>query len=223
MKKIWKKLIGVVFVFFAIILIYSSFRTLIDKTNLLISFDKTFSLVVQEIWKFISTPAIFITLVILVVCLNFRDQINNIFPKIKELSYKGLSIAFDSRDRKRFESTQGTYPNNDDQIKSIISAFGKRTTAVLLELGDKILDVDEIVKIIKKNSLLECDFVTNKKPSLSKGYYYGVFKSLQFYFFDYLFDDEVSEDKMQAKLNYKPKVQALLEKRNRELKNPEEK
>lgn len=218
MKKIRKKLI-IVLLFFAVILIYSWFRTVIDKTSLLISFDKIFSLVIQEIWKFISIPTIFISLVLLIVCWNFRDPINNIFTKIKELKYKDFSAAIDVGDRKDYVSNQGTNLNNKDQIKSRISVLGKRTIAVLLEVGDKILSKDEVIKIIKKNDLFIRDYLTDENSSFSKGYYYGILTSLESYFFYYLIDLEVSEDKMYAKYNYKPNVRALLEKRNKELKN----
>lgn len=215
MKKIGKILIWVL-VFFAVILIYSWFRTVIDKTNLLVSFDKTFSLVIQNIWEFISIPTIFISLIILIVCWNFRDPINHFFTKIKELKYKDFSAAIDFEDSKNFEYTQVTNPNNNEQIISKISFLGKRTTTVFLEIGDKILNLDELIEIIKKNGLLVYDSKTGN-TSFSNGYYYGIYSFMKLYFLSELFDMEISEDRKQAKFNYKPNVKSLLEKRNKEL------
>jgi len=217
-KKILKYSIGII-IFFVVIFIYSWFRTLIDKTSLLISFDKTFSLVIQEIWKFISIPAVFISLAVLIVCWTYNDPIRNIFTKIKEFKYKDFSAAIDLEDRKEFETDQNINPNYDDKIVSMISILGKRTTAVLLEMGDKILSKDDVIKIIRNKGLLKKNIKTDDDSLLVSGYYVGVLESLLVYFAIDLFDIEVSKDKMQAKFNYKPKVQDLLKKRKEELKD----
>ncbi len=218
MKKTLKIFIGAI-IFFVVILIYSWFRTVIDKTNFLISFDKTFSLVIQEVWKFISIPTIFISLVILIVCWNFQDQIYDVLKNIKELKYKSLSAAFDFGDIKDSKSIQSTDLNTDNKIELLISLFGKNTTDTFLEIGGKILSPKEFIEIIKKNGLLTPKLEKDMHPMFSDGYYFGIFRSLITYFLHNLFDVELSEDKNQAKLKYKPKVQTLLEKRNKELRN----
>lgn len=232
MKKYWKTLI-VVLVFFGIILMYSWFRTLIDKTNLLISFDKTFSMVIQEIWKVISFPVIFISIIILVVVWNFRDQIFHFVKKVREIKYKDFSAAFELGDEKNFESiqksqtppvligTQVTQSNDDKLFRSLISVMGEETIAVLLELDDKILSMEGIFNILKQNKLFHSTVISDEKPELSLFYYWGIFKSLNSYFLRNLSIAEVSEDKNQIKFSLKPRVREMLEemmKKKKELK-----
>jgi len=156
---------------------------------------------------------------VLIVCWTYNDPIRNIFTKIKEFKYKDFSAAIDLEDRKEFETDQNINPNYDDKIVSMISILGKRTTAVLLEMGDKILSKDDVIKIIRNKGLLKKNIKTDDDSLLVSGYYVGVLESLLVYFAIDLFDIEVSKDKMQAKFNYKPKVQDLLKKRKEELKD----
>ena len=57
---------------------------------------------VSEFWKFISTPTIFITIVIFMFLLNFRDQISKMIPEISEFGYKngGLYAMVNSKQNK---------------------------------------------------------------------------------------------------------------------------
>jgi hypothetical protein len=100
MKYIWKILI-VVLVFFAIILAYSFFRTVIDKNNLLISFDKTFGMVIQKIWELISNPAIFISIMVVLWVDKIKDNYARQMDKRKELytqTHNLLSLWFSTID-----------------------------------------------------------------------------------------------------------------------------
>jgi hypothetical protein len=195
----------------------------VDKTSLLISFDKTLSVVIQKSWEFISNPAIFIATIILILVWNFRDSINQVFKKIKEIKYKDFSASIGPDED--FYSSKPSQPNptidikkgeaeQEDRYRSIISVLGEKTASALLEIDNKILSVDDVIDILKEKKIFYNDSVPAK---LSDVYYYGIFKGFYSYLARALFIVEPSKDRSQAKFTSQPKVKELIEKRIEEL------
>jgi hypothetical protein len=87
-------------------------RSYLDGQSFLIALDKVVSNLFGELWKFISTPLIFVSLIVALFVYTVRENILLLFPAIKEISAGSFSAKIE-------------YPHSGNGLVEELSAFPK--------------------------------------------------------------------------------------------------
>jgi hypothetical protein len=215
---------------------YSYFRSIATNINFIVAVDQILLVIIGEVWKFISTPTVFIAFLASILLWTFRENVRTIFPALRELSAAGISAKFDyPRDQPKdtilidVASATGkllppnitkTQPSNqqDEQlfIKVIISRLAPETCNFLLDLDNKMLTTSGVTERIQTAGILS--WWARKMPDENKKYYYqGVFRTLYSAIIIRLFDITITQDTQEAHFILKTDAKELLIARIQEL------
>jgi hypothetical protein len=82
--------------FLLLIIGYSYFRSYIDQIKFIVALDKVISTIISEAWKLLSSPTIFIALIIVILIFLFKENLQKLFPAIKEIKAGSFSAIIDS-------------------------------------------------------------------------------------------------------------------------------
>lgn len=215
-KKNFKLFIIVAIVYFLMIIISSIYRSLLDKSNFISTFDNINSTALNKLWDFISSPTIFITLVICVFIIIYIDYIFDLLPEIEGLSVGGVSIrraSYLKNDSQTINNNQTTKEKAQPEISfesTIISLLSVNFLEFLIEADDKLFSIDDIVYNLDKYCHDEIpinleSFNENTRFYLFYGYYNGINN-----IFQALVNLKIDEKKENAYITIKPKVKEII-------------
>lgn len=222
-----KNIILNIILFLFVVTGYSYFRSYIDQVKFIVALDSTVSLIIAELWKLASSPTIFISLIVVILILSFKENLLMIFPAIKEIKAGSFSAIIDyskldkllSTNLDGFESAKdiNTKKKQEDVTNYLLDRLGKETLLFFLEIDGKPLEISQILKIaesnhVGENSMLDEDF--KKLDSLSKFNYllgnFVVLIKLTFPAFFYKNVDDDGEVTRTLKEGIRTKIEARL-------------
>jgi len=226
MKKSW-------FVTIAIILLisgYAYFRSVATNTAFLVSLDQTLLTIISEIWKFVSNPTIFIATLIAFTISLFRENLRSMIPSLTEVSGAGFLVKFNSLPGDTGQNakslTEGNenlaVDNRDIVIDNIVESLGSSAMVNLcLNLDTKTIKADELIEMIDNSGILK-DNAPDRKQNRSD-FFSGVFATLNPTIFHYLFDMDISDDRLSAQFSLKPRAKERLLAKAKEIKGQSKK
>jgi hypothetical protein len=229
MKKAWAKYIIPPSIFFALIGITALFRAVLDKIAYLIALDIVISTVIRELWKFITTPTIFIAILIAYVLWIFRKNIIAILPAIKEIKAGSFSATLDYAPENKSGSTDDNSATvtidkyqteyQTEAVDVIINELGEIACNIFLSFDEKVSSTDDWLNKFLEKDYLEFSSLTGISENDKRNVYIGVFKTLEAYIFDFLFSMKLSNDNNTAYITLLPGIREKLEARLQYLQN----
>ncbi|MCJ7584298.1 MAG: hypothetical protein MUO30_05955 [Anaerolineales bacterium] len=230
MKKTFLKTLLISIAAITLIAFYSYFHSIVSNVAFIVTLDQILSTIISELWKFISTPTIFIASLVIIILWLFRKNISAIFPAIKQIKAGSFSATIDYSDISKSVSESQTSSDvqnkielTDEFLDVITRQFGEKTWNFLLDIDDKILTLDDHVARYKKIAYLFEDEDSMNEFEKAFGidslriFYYGVFKMNGAAFRNLLFDVKISENLMSGSYTLKPKFRHKLEARLKEI------
>jgi len=214
-----------------IVSLYASFESYAIKSTFLAALYDVISSLVTEIWRFISTPTVFISVLVFALLWSFRARLDAMFPAIRKLTAGNVSAEFDysqsrtpvealipsnplvpvnARPNSRSSDVEAT-PDTITQA-SVVSFLRGPTCRVLLKADGKLLTVDEFIQIMDEEKAYERN-IRNADKSEKFAFFLGAFRTLWMYVMPHLFSFETGDDLKVAHLHLKPGVRALIESR----------
>ncbi len=118
-----------------VIISYSFLRSYLDGQSFLFALDKVVSNIFSELWKFVSTPLIFVSLMIALFIYAARENILLLFPAIKEISAGSFSAKIE-------------YPQTNTVLAEELSNTPK------LDQNQSDLFIEIFLNNLKENTLL---------------------------------------------------------------------
>ncbi|MBK9924351.1 MAG: hypothetical protein IPP66_03585 [Anaerolineales bacterium] len=211
---------------FVLIFVYALFQAQALDTKFIVSLYTILSAIIYELWKLISNPTVFIALLILVVIRMFRENIENIFPAIKELSAGSLSAKFEFPEVKfpLSNTTQSILDKTSEAenvvARRIIDTLGISSCNVLLKIDNLPLNVLEFISILSDEKLFSVNYEFYSKRveiDITNIYYDGILRSLWVYVIPHLMDKQYIEGNKIVRMNFKPGIRKLIKDHLQEL------
>jgi len=202
------------------IIVYTLFKSTVSGMPFLNALDVVTSNIITEAWRFVSTPTIFLGILVVFLILKFRNSIESVFPSLREFKAGSFSALFEipvsplkiqSQDIKISAKEQEIF--DEKIVESFITLFGKRSCEFFLYLDDKSLSLKQVYRKMNEIQLLSGSIETDETEK--RLYFYaGAFRTIWSFVVPYFYNVEVSEsskishfhlkagihDKLQAKL-----------------------
>jgi len=222
------KNISITIAILASVFIYAVFKSEVSKVTFLTSLDIIISNIIAELWKFVSTPTIFLGILAFILIWRFRNSIESIFPGLKEFKAGSFSALFEiPTDKDSSESINEKPRIKTDKNEEIldekiaertIGLLGKRTTRLFLDIDGKSFALKDLLNKLAESNLYE-SFLVSDDAKIREGFYAGIYRVMQTYVMRYLFVINLSEDGKIAHFKLKAGIREKIENRINQLEN----
>jgi hypothetical protein len=216
------KNIGIILATLTLLFLYTLFRSIVSSITFLNAFDIVSSNIITELWKFISTPTIFLGLLAFILIWRFRNSIESVFPGLKELKAGSFSALFETPILQDSDQSITELPNkkidkNEANLEEkildrTIDSLGKKFIQFFLDVDGKSFTPDEIVRKLAEYKPYET-FLISENERVRIGYYGGVYRAVLGHVMRKIFIINVHEDKKGSNFNLKAGIREKLENR----------
>lgn len=139
----------------ALLLLLSLYRTLLDGVPYYVSFDRIARIIVNESWRVLSAPTVFLTAIFALVIFIYRRQFRPLLLAVREITVGGLSAKFDPQ---RLEPVATAPLENPivpsistDAKRAIIANFSEGLCLYLLQVANRPIDLMEHFRLISRD------------------------------------------------------------------------
>lgn len=136
----------------------SAYRTYIDHSPFLLSFDRLARAIVSEIWKILSTPTVFLAAILALVLIAYREQLAPLALGLREVTFGAFTAKFLARqalalEEESVEQTIRTQEENaprlaDSTKREIVGNLSQETCLYFLQVANKSLPLEEHFRLI---------------------------------------------------------------------------
>lgn len=207
------------------IALYALFHSFVKAIPYIQVLDQVLSTIINEGWKFISNPTIFIVIIIAIVVWRTRERLLSLFPAIREikagafsarLDYSQINNIIKSEENKDIKPVKSESMDINSEVVGsyLIEHFTKETLNFLMALDNRAFDGADIyhkVQEFKLGSAHVVDFETLEKNT-RLGFYLGIYILFYRLFFPRFYTKEDNEYSG-LKFILKPKIKEQIEKR----------
>lgn len=138
----------------------SAYRTYIDHSPFLLSFDRLARAIVSEIWKILSTPTVFLATILALVLIAYREQLAPLALGLREVTFGAFTAKFLARqtralEEESVEQTIRTQAENaprlaDSTKREIVGNLSQETCLYFLQVANKPLPLEEHFRLISR-------------------------------------------------------------------------
>lgn len=220
MKKEFKNRILTIIILIVPFIAYSWFRSVVSKIAFINVLDSLMSTVIVEIWKLISSPIIFVSLLVFILIWKFRNHIELMFPNVKEIKAGSFSALFEKTSLetdyqllspKSSKKDKNTIEEDKVIAENLLEGASLQALQLFLYFDGKILSGNDLREKMLEQKI-GTNAVENQGEKIQKIYMNGVLRAYIPYVLKKLFEfDYEDEAKTKAIFNLKKGLRKKIE------------